>query len=246
MGEEPTIDDATRFTETLAETLGVDPECVLPAFEDPLTFIAREQRLPDNVDMLESKLEDAEERTRLARVFERGLGKPVGFALRLQRWNTKDGGGWRSEKWRFRRRHLYLVPGDSPVGFRLPLESLPHVPPESYPYFIPADPFAALRPFGGRRRAETRSPAANRPAEWRQRVAVPPQLAPIEERRQTRVEQDLGDGRAVRTALSVEICGGRLNVFLPPTESAADYVDLVSAIEATSGSVSSRGMRDRG
>ena len=116
---ESTIDDAARFSETLAELLGVDPTCVLPAFEDPLPFLAREQNLPENVDVFDSKLEDAEERARLVRVFERGLGNPVGFALPLQRWNTKDGGGWRSEKWRFRRKRLYLVPGDSPVGFRL-------------------------------------------------------------------------------------------------------------------------------
>ena len=226
-----TIEDAARFAETLAKNLGVDPECVLPAFEDPLPFLAREQNLPENVDVFDSKLEDAEERSRLVRVFERGLGNPVGFALPLQRWNAKDGGGWRSELWRFRRKRLYLVPGDSPVGFRLPLESLPHVPPEAYPFFVPADPFAASRPFGGARADSQRG--AGRPTESRQRVAVP--TAPRDDRRQARVEQEAGDGRAVRTALSIEIRDGRLSVFLPPTETAADYVDLVAAIESAAG-----------
>ncbi len=45
-----------------------------------------------------------------------------------------------SERWALRRKHLFLMPGDSPVGFRLPISSLPWVPPASYPHMVPQDP----------------------------------------------------------------------------------------------------------
>ncbi len=117
----------------VANRLGVGGDNVIAAFEDPIHWIQKEGELPVNVDPLESKLESPEERARIARVFERGLGRPTGFVLPVQRWQSRAGQGWISEKWRFRRRHLFLVPGDSPVGFRLPLAALPWLPPQSYP-----------------------------------------------------------------------------------------------------------------
>ena len=144
-----TLEDAKRFTETLATLLGVDRDLPVPAFEDPVPYLTREQRLPENVDPFDSKLEDPEERARLARVFERGLAAPVGYVLPLQRWNAPHQRAWYSERWTTRRGRLFLVPGDSPIGFRLPLESLPHVPKETYPYFMPADPFAPRAPMPG-------------------------------------------------------------------------------------------------
>jgi uncharacterized protein (DUF2126 family) len=37
---------------------------------------------------------------------------------------------------------MVLFPGDSPMGYRLPLDSLPWVSPGDYPYHVEADPFA--------------------------------------------------------------------------------------------------------
>src|SRR5262249_26645612 len=109
-------EEAQRFAEELARTLSVDPECVVTAYEDPLAYIHKERQLPINVDPKNNKLEDPEERERLRRVFERGLDQPTGFVLPLQRGFGKKGAEWQTGLWMLRSRHLFLVPGDSPVG----------------------------------------------------------------------------------------------------------------------------------
>ena len=121
---------------------------------------------------------------------------------------------WLSEKWQLRRGKLFLVPGDSPVGFRLPLSSLPYVPPRSYPYVIAAGPV---------RRAQSAA-RTRRPAAQRKRASV---RARREAGRQDIVEQDAVEG-AVRTALSVEPRDGRLCVFMPPVKRLEDYLDLLA------------------
>jgi len=228
--ETPSVEKAQAFMEGLATELGVPTEHVQPAFEDPLPYISKEQQLPDNVDPFDSKLEDPEERARLSRVFERGLGEPVGFVLPVQRWNAVDHGSWRSEVWKTRRKRLFLVPGDSPIGYRLPLGSLPYVPPASYPYYFPMDPFAPREPLPASMLDE--HGLIEVPEDPAQAVAS--RTHDTEGRAQTVVEQELNsiDG-AVRTAIAVEPRDGRLNIFLPPTESADDYVDLINAIERT-------------
>jgi len=218
---ETTVEEARRFAESLAGTLGIDPALAEPAFEDPLPYLAREQRLPGNVDPLDSKLEDPEERARLARVFERGLTAPVGYVLPLQRWNAPHRSAWHSERWTTRRGRLFLVPGDSPIGFRLPLEALPHLPSNEYPYYLPADPFAPRPPL----------PPAVPPRE--EQLALERSAAGHAERQQVVEQRAGGAGGAVRTALAVEPRDGRLCVFLPPTESADDYVELIAGIEDT-------------
>ena len=142
-------DDAGKLLTGMAEVLGVENEMVTPAYEDPAEWIVKEGNLPANVDPSNSKLKDPEERSRMARVFERGLTEPTGFVLPVQRWNSQAAAGprWRSEKWTTRRGKLFLVPGDSPVGYRLPLGSLPHVPPSEYPFIVPVDPSVERGPL---------------------------------------------------------------------------------------------------
>ncbi len=215
-----TLEDAKRFTETLAELLGIDPELPVPAFEDPVPYLTREQRLPENVDPFDSRLEDPEERARLARVFERGLAAPVGYVMPLQRWNAPHQRAWYSERWTTRRGRLFLVPGDSPIGFRLPLESLPHLSKETYPYFMPADPFAPRAPLpGSEPRDDDQLAVQHRAAAGADPQRVMEQGGPA------------GADGVARTALAVEPREGRLCVFLPPTETANDYVELIACVE---------------
>ncbi len=215
--------EAEQLLMGIADSLGVEPDLVTPAFEDPATWILKEATLPENVTPENSELEDPEERHRISRVFARGLTEPSGFVLPIQRWQSKANPShrWRSERWRLRRKYLFLVPGDSPVGYRIPLSSLPYIPPSSYPYTNIADPTVPRDPL-----PEPRVAAPTiRPQATASFTAAEPT--------QDRIEQVIGelDG-AVRTAISVEPRDGRLCVFMPPVERVEDYLELIAAAEA--------------
>jgi uncharacterized protein (DUF2126 family) len=100
--------------------------------------------LPVNVDPFDARLDDEMERVRMRRVFDQGLSHKVGFALPLKReWTVGlSGPKWVTGPWFFRDERMYLFPGDSPMGYRLPLDSLPWVSKGEYPYMHEHDPFA--------------------------------------------------------------------------------------------------------
>ncbi|WP_036257453.1 DUF2126 domain-containing protein [Methylocapsa aurea] len=214
------VAQAERLVAGVADRLGIEADCILPAYEDPATWLLKEGNLPDNTDPLDPKLEDAEERSRMIRTFSRGLTHPSGYVLPVQRWNAQADPGlrarWKSEKWNLRRGKLFLVPGDSPVGYRLPLSSLPWVPPSSYPFIIPQDPLEPRAPL----------PDPHEIAQHFERTEAPAHA------RQERIEQEAIEG-AVRTALSVEPRDGVLCVFMPPVEKLEDYLDLLACVEAS-------------
>ncbi len=213
---------ASALLETIAVELGLPAENVVPAFEDPAEWIIKEGNLPENVTPANSELKDPEERNRIARVFGRGLTEPSGFVLPVQRWQARAQKTWLSEKWNLRRGHLFLVPGDSPVGYRLPLGALPHVKATEFPYINPADPFEERGDL-----PEFVAPEAS--AERPQARASFTPSEPV----QDRVEQAISDlDGVVRTALSVEPRDGRLCVFMPPVERIEDYLELIAAAES--------------
>ncbi len=108
-----------QFALAISAALGVQPSWQ-PAFEDPWEVIRSEAALPPQLDPQRTALDDSEERRRLSRVLNRGVGKEVGWVMPLARTIA----GWQCDRWQFRREHLFLVPGDSPVGLRLPLDSV--------------------------------------------------------------------------------------------------------------------------
>ncbi len=236
-----TIEGARLLVAGVADRLGVATDNAVEAFEDPMQWIAKEANLPANANPYDTKLDDAEARARFARVFERGLDKPSGYVLPIQRtgdgvgepgiqrahekvqpWNAQaTAGRWVSERWKLRRQRLFLMPGDSPVGYRLPLASLPWLPASERPQIADPDPFAPRR----------RLPDQAAVVQAFRRTGVSPDALSGE--RQERVEQTIGDGNAVRTALSVEPRDGRLCVFMPPVEELEDYLELLAVIEAT-------------
>ncbi len=227
-GANPSHKDAEVLLKALAIELGIDAGMVDEAYEDPADWVLKEAKLPDNLDPSNSKLADPEERSRMARVFERGLTTPTGYVLPVQRWNAAAAGQrWLSEKWKTRRGRLFLVPGDSPVGYRLPLGTLPYIPPSRFPFVVPVDPSVPRGPL----------PPHPAGAEGREGVAgsghaqIEASFTPATPGQEI-VEQQLSEiGGAVRTAISVEPRDGRLTVFMPPVEALEDYLELVAAAE---------------
>ena len=212
-------EDARRFIETLAIVLGVGTQHIRPAYEDVFYFLWKERRLPVNVDPSDSRLADPEERERLTRVFEQGLGSVAGYVLPIER------GSWRSGPWPFRGDHMFLIPGDSPVGLRLPLDALPREDPQALAGVIPLDPMAPRGSLPDMRQAR-------RPAERPAGTAPgPPPAGPGEPAGDASPGNVVAARGMVRTALCVQPRDGRLHVFLPPLASADDFIELVAAVE---------------
>ena len=219
--------EAQRFAAGLAARLGVSPEFLIPAYEDVWYYMWRERQLPVNVNPLKNRLDESEERLRLATVFEQGLNKVVGYALPL-RIGKESEARWVSGKWFLRRENLYLIPGDSPMGLRLPLDSLPWTAKED------REPLHELDPMAPRGPLPPWSETTRRPLF--QSIAVDSQGTPSRAE-QLRAERPPVNGQSdrdtVRTSLCVESRQGRLHVFLPPQRLLEDYLALVSAVEDT-------------
>ncbi len=203
------VESARSFIQQLSALLDLGPLWTFPAYEDVYYLLWQERNLPVNVDPFEIPLDDAQERARLARILEQGLDKPTGWVLPLQHCE----GTWQSGPWYLRRERCYLLPGDSPMGYRLPLESLPWVAERDRAQNLMTDP------------AEPRSPL--------------PQYGFLQERLRARITgtqiPDIGISSAgtVRTALCVEPRQGHLYVFMPPLQQLDDYLALVHIIEQT-------------
>ena len=235
-----TAENSAEFISALSVRLGADPRWIMPGYEDPFYHVWKERRLPANVDPHKADLKDDEERVRLARILEQGLDSIVGHALPVQRGWKNNAPVWVSGPWFLRAERLYLAPGDSPMGLRLPLDSLPWVKESDYPYIHELDPTAERPPLPSpeefrQRYLRTDTPERRKAAALRRR-GQSPEDARKEALRQdpTRVPQP-GESAAwiIRTALCVEPRGGKLHVFMPPVATLEDYLELVAAVEDT-------------
>jgi uncharacterized protein (DUF2126 family)/transglutaminase-like putative cysteine protease len=210
--------DANMFTRTLAEALGLHPGYAQPAYESVWQSIKDEAAFPDNVDALDPDLKLPAARGKLREQLAGRIGEPVGYVLPLKavEAGTKKSEtiAWHSSLWPMPSKHVFLVSGDSPMGYRLPLTSLPWVAPKDVEILIERDPFdtpAAL-------------PANVTPAIERTANEAP---------RKAALKKGKSAPEIVRTALCVEARDNTLYVFLPPLELGEQFGALVAAIEAT-------------
>ena len=232
---ELTSDDAKKFVRHLARELNISAKMTFPVYEDTFHYLWREQRLPVDVEPTDPKLEDPNERAMMIRTFQNGLGTPVGFVIPMRRawWQSRP--GWIGGRWPVRGGKVYLLPGESPLGLRLPLDTLPVTSAKADSiYTLPQDP-TSLRgtlPFS------REMPKGNDYEVLRDGVSddqAASSGAQINE--QTLDEEDDDDlptsEDVVRTALCVECRHGQVHVFMPPTQRMEDYLDLISAVEDT-------------
>lgn len=212
--------DAHHFLVTLTEVLGVDKKFIIPAYEDALHFLVQEDNLPLNVTPGDSRLADPEQRHRLAQVFRHGLDQPIGWVLPLQK------GSWKSGPWPLRTGRLVLIPGDSPIGLRLPLESLPWADEGDQQAWFEQDPMELGPPRRGKYDTRVVPPQKKGPEASPQVI----QQQPLPE-----VHPPLAAGESaawvVRTALCVQEREGLVHIFFPPMRSAEDWFSLAQAVE---------------
>ena len=240
-------DRAAAFMHALAQRLGLPSAYIQAGYEDALHYLLKEAELPVNLDPAKADLKDPAERRGLAEKLSRGLDEAVGYALPLG-WDW-HAGAWRTGPWEFRRGRLYLIPGDSPMGLRLPLASLPWVaedrreptwpldmfaPREELPdaYGEIARRFSAFEPelpghpeIQGQGLADGHSPPPPSPQAGREMAPPPP-------------AGEVGRGSRVdvpHTALCVEARGGVIRIFMPPLSVLEHYLALTAAIEAVAG-----------
>ena len=140
-------------------------------------------------------------------MFGTGLSTPAGHVLPLRaRGAEGDRINWESGVWSLRGDRLFLLPGDSPMGYRLPLDALPWEPKDRRDEPHERDPLEARPPLGVPVRGQS----------------------PLAAKRTERAEPP---GALVRTALCVEPREGVLNVFMPPLSHVEEYLALVGAVE---------------
>ncbi len=198
-----TKEHAQQLMESLTAALGLRKELVIPAYEDTTYYLWKEGRLPENVTPSDNKLKDPLERKRMRNFFESEIGEVAGYALPLK--YVSEGDYWKSSLWPFRTEHLFLIPGDSPMGYRIPMDSLP--------WRLADDVEPELDPFEFRSKLSTKKTSLK------------------EEARTAPAQEEGSDREIVHTALCVEARGGKLYVFLPPVARIEYYIELIDAVQ---------------
>ena len=203
-----TAQTGKAFLSGLAETLGIPKSYVLPAREDTPYYLWKDARLPLTDEIMEADVYESAERKRLQTLMDQDLNAPVGFVLPLHYSHRRK--RWISNNWRFKTDRLVLLTGDSPVGFRLPLGSLPW-PDAAREEAVPERAFSDMQ----------------------SKLPTPTALKKAIKERQTPDDTSFKDdpNGLIHTAICAEARGGVLHLFLPPIAWTEHFLDLITAIE---------------
>jgi uncharacterized protein (DUF2126 family)/transglutaminase-like putative cysteine protease len=234
-----TTDDAKRLAEELTKYLNVPREHVHTAYEDAFYFLWEENKTPVNIDPYKSNLNDALERQKLAELLTKGLAEPAGFVIPMEwnHWNKR----WISCAWSFRNNRLILIPGNSPIGLRLPLKSLAYMSETKVQRQVERSTFEelpALENFQAKadNRYSDLVPEESLPNEFYEERK--PKEEATEKGKKANVKKEEEETiptfevYTIKTALCIEVREGKIHFFMPPLTYIEHYLDLLACIEA--------------
>lgn len=201
-----TVSDAQQFMQHLCLQLGLAAEYGMPCYEDAYYFLWEKDNLPVNVNPKEFGEEDSLQRKKLLEILNHGIENPTGYVLPLEYDYAQH--HWKSCLWAFTRENLFLIPGNSPAGLRLPLERLPAFSSVLETVALEASPLDNLPPLPEPTTFSNPKVVANYQV------------------------------NTLRTALCVEARAGKLYIFLPPLKSLESYALLLNSIEKTATALS--------
>ena len=234
--------DSALFIAALASRLAVDKNCVTPVYENVWSELSAEEGPPADMDSVQSQPEDELKRSRPTQTSQQRHHQLVGYVLPIKRQHAKDGAAWVSESWFPRSEWLSVAPGDSPLGFRLPLDS---DGPSGTPLSREGDPSAEPPPLPPRQSRDPQSYLCSGiPQDYRKSNEMAMQQLFTPQSRAEFIENGPLSGfipqqarivpRNVRTAIVLESRAGKLNVFMPPLPDLEDYLALLEVVEETS------------
>jgi uncharacterized protein (DUF2126 family)/transglutaminase-like putative cysteine protease len=236
-----TSEDARRFIDTLAGNLKLTGDYIRPGYEDVFYYLWRERKLPINVDPFDSRLDDEMERIRLRRVFDQKLDAVIGYVMPLGTSEEADpklhGAHWTTGPWYLRDERMFLIPGDSPMGYRLPLDALPWAAKSDINFPIDQDPMAPREALRTRTAMQAAVGAGPSTSSGRTGVAgaVPARGESAKDLVRTALCVEARDPRRANgpKAETAGVKSGVLYVFMPPLARVDDYLELLAAVEAT-------------
>jgi uncharacterized protein (DUF2126 family)/transglutaminase-like putative cysteine protease len=232
-GKKFNFKDAEKFATELTKYLGINTKNITPTYEDPIYWALEEGKLPVNLDPLAVNLKDSVQRHTLAKLLQKGLNNPVGFVLPLKFVHETQ--KWTSCVWEFRRGNCFLIPGNSPIGLRLPLESLPKTSKNNREFPVERSLYEELPELGDYHQGlDQRYGDLNDAYKAPKRIKVKKD----EDETSEETEEDLNENLLFEvdtfaTAMCIEERDGIIYIFLPPTDYLETYLDLVASVEFT-------------